>query len=185
MKLPNLVWIVAGDVFWKLPKTGMSYTIRKREFNNSNSATYVWIYGIMREIWSFYRKLPGMESLCTGDSGKDSWHHLKHCVAYFWNSSRSTGSTFILKGGILLGILKILSKCNVSGIFLTAEWTLLLYANSVRGSWLNLPSHLVSDSWRPGGRPLSLASHTPCSHQFVGGRRWKGFDRGWKGCGRS
>jgi len=51
---------------------------------DSNGATYVWICGILREIWPFYRKLPEMESLCTGHSRKDSWHHLKcHTSALF------------------------------------------------------------------------------------------------------
>jgi len=44
---------------------------------DSNGATYVRIRGILREIWPFYGKLPEMESLCAGHSGKDSWHRLK------------------------------------------------------------------------------------------------------------
>ena len=76
---------------------------------NSNGATYVWIRGILREIWPFYGKLPEMESLCTGHSGKDSWHHLKRCTSalfireFNWINLHSQRQYF----------LKFLSKFNV------------------------------------------------------------------------
>ncbi len=76
---------------------------------DSNGATYVWICGILREIWSFYRKLPEMESLCAGHSGKDSWHRLNRRTSaifireFNWINPHSQRWCF----------LKILSKFNV------------------------------------------------------------------------
>ncbi len=65
----------------------------------SNGATYVWICGILREIWPFYRKLLEMESLHKGIPERTLdiiWDIIQ--VPYL--SGNLTGSTFILKGSI-------------------------------------------------------------------------------------
>ena len=79
MKWPNLVQNIArDDVFLEIAKNwNVNIQLERGNLYNSNGATYVQICGILREIWLFYRKLPEMESLCTGHSGKDSWHRLK------------------------------------------------------------------------------------------------------------